>query len=161
LPRQASQCGLVLGVDIRFTDDAVLELIHSYTREAGVRSLERQIGSLCRKPARSIAPGVRSMLELDPTLVRERLGSPPFWIEAALEEGVRNPGVAVGLAWTPSGGDIIFVEAARMSKGTGKLTITGQLGETMQESTLAAMTWLKANAQGLHVDPVEFKRYDV
>jgi ATP-dependent Lon protease len=162
LPRQAQANGLALGVDIAFTNDAVLELIHSYTREAGVRALERQIGALMRKHARTIAQGAaRSKLDLDPKAVRDRLGPPPFWIEAALEERVRNPGVAVGLAWTPAGGDIIFVEAARMPKGNGKLTITGQLGETMQESTLAAMTWLKSNAPGLHVDPIDFKRYDV
>jgi ATP-dependent Lon protease len=161
LPRQAVQNGLALGADIRFGDDAIMEIIHSYTREAGVRGLERQIGSLFRKQARIIAGGARTRLELDALAVRARLGPPPFWIEAALEDRVQHPGVAVGLAWTPAGGDIIFVEGARMAKGSGKLTITGQLGETMQESTLAAMTWLKANAGGLKLEPADFRHYDV
>ena len=135
-----------MGEQIEFTDDGLREIIHSYTREAGVRNLEREIATLIRKQARRIAEGKTDKLVVTPEVVHGALGVPKFRAEREVEERVKKPGVSVGLVWTPSGGDIVFIEASRM-RGGKQFTMTGHLGEVMQESMTAALTWVRANAE--------------
>ncbi|HUJ25374.1 MAG TPA: endopeptidase La [Myxococcales bacterium] len=160
VPRQVLENGLGDSL-IRFSDEALREVICSYTREAGVRNLERELGRICRKQAREVAAQGPSLLEVSPAIVREKLGVPPYRIELELAERTRTPGVSVGLAWTPQGGDILYVEAARVPRGRGEFVITGQVGGVMQESMRAALTWLRANAPAFGLDASEFKRCDV
>jgi ATP-dependent Lon protease len=112
-----------------------------------------------------VAEGATGALEVTPEVVRELLGVPRFRIETEMEERTRKPGVAVAVAWTPAGGDILFVEAARMGRGQaggrGEFTITGQVKEVMQESMRAALTWVRANADLLGISPVEFDKWDL
>ncbi len=136
------------------------ELIHSYTREAGVRNLEREIATLVRKQARRIAEGKTDKLVVTPEVVREALGMPKFRLEREVEERVSKPGVSVGLVWTPVGGDIVFIEASRM-RGGKEFTMTGHLGEVMQESMRAALTWVRANAERYGIDPDFFRKLDM
>jgi ATP-dependent Lon protease len=140
---------------LTITDDALRAVIRGYTREAGVRNLEREIGALCRKAARRRAEGDESPLTITPETVVEMLGAPTF-LEEEMEERTKEPGVAIGLAWTPAGGDVLFVEASRMA-GTGTLTLTGQLGEVMKESARAALSWFRAHAAAYGADPDFFK----
>jgi ATP-dependent Lon protease len=144
VPRQIERNGLTRS-QISFSDAAVRAIIADYTREAGVRQLEREIGSVCRKVARRVAEGEprRRFVVSDPR-VRELLGKRRFFSES--RRRTARPGVATGLAWTPVGGDILFVEATAMS-GRGKLTITGQLGEVMKESAQAALSYIRSNAR--------------
>ncbi len=151
-PKQAREHGLVLGRDISFSEEALRMLVRSYTREAGIRNLERDIASLCRKVARRRAEGHDEPMTITVERVTAFLGSPRFLIEEELEERTRVPGVAVGLAWTPAGGDILFVEASMM-KGGKSLTLTGQLGDVMKESAQAAVTWVRTHAHELGIDP--------
>jgi ATP-dependent Lon protease len=144
---------------IRFTPDALRQVIRGYTREAGVRNLEREIGSLCRKVARRRAEGNETPIEITPTTVMEMLGAPKF-LDEEMEERTKDPGVAIGLAWTPAGGEVLFIEASRMA-GTGSLTLTGQLGEVMKESARAALSWLRTHAREYNVDPDFFKNAEV
>jgi len=137
-------------------DDAALRLvIRGYTREAGVRNLEREIGALCRKAARRRAEGDETPLHITAAVVAELLGAPHF-LDEEMEERTKEPGVAIGLAWTPAGGDVLFIEASRMA-GTGTLTLTGQLGEVMKESARAAVSWFRAHAATYGADPDFFK----
>jgi len=136
---------------VTFTSQALTLLIRHYTREAGLRNLEREIATLCRKVARRRAEGDLAPVTITPELVSELLGAPRFLLEE-LEERTRVPGVALGLAWTPSGGDILFIEATRM-KGGKTLTLTGQLGDVMKESAQAALSWVRSHAAELGVDP--------
>jgi ATP-dependent Lon protease len=140
---------------IRFTPDALRAVIRGYTREAGVRNLEREIGSLCRKVARRRAEGNETPIEITRDVVVEMLGAPKF-LDEEMEERTKNPGVAIGMAWTPAGGEVLFIEASRMA-GTGSLTLTGQLGEVMKESARAALSWLRAHAREYGIDPDFFK----
>ncbi len=140
---------------IRFTPDALRQVIRGYTREAGVRNLEREIGALCRKVARRRAEGNESPIEVTPDTVVEMLGAPKF-LDEEMEERTKDPGVAIGLAWTPVGGEVLFIEASRMA-GTGSLTLTGQLGDVMKESARAALSWLRAHAKEYGIDPDFFK----
>ena len=134
--------------------NAVRFIIRRYTREAGVRNLEREIGTICRKQARRIAEGTREQLiEVTPELVEKDLGAPRFRTDTEVAERTRRPGVAVGLAWTPVGGDVLFIEAGRMPGGSKGLIMTGQLGPVMQESVQAALTWVRANATKYGIDP--------
>jgi ATP-dependent Lon protease len=133
--------------------------VRRYTREAGVRNLEREIGALCRKVARRRAEGDDRTVTLTPDLVAEMLGAPRF-LDEEVEERTRRPGVAIGLAWTPTGGDVLFVEATRMA-GTGTLTLTGHLGDVMKESARAALSWVRTHAAGLAIDPEFFKSAEV
>src|SRR6266852_2566970 len=133
IPKQAAEHGIKLGEQIEFTEDGLKEIIHSYTREAGVRNLEREIATLVRKQARRIAEGKSEKMIVTPEVVREFLGVPKYRTEREVEERVKKPGVSVGLVWTPSGGDIVFIEASRM-RGGKQFTMTGHLGEVMQES---------------------------
>jgi ATP-dependent Lon protease len=147
---------------LTITDEAIYSIIRNYTREAGVRNLEREIGTVCRKTAKNIAQNedVRSTVTEDD--VHEYLGPEKFFSETA--ERTHEPGVAIGLAWTQSGGDIIFVEAARMKRTLRKgesLTLTGQLGDVMRESAQAALSYVRSRAEILGIDPGFFDEYDV
>ena len=144
---------------IRFTPDALRQVIRGYTREAGVRNLEREIGALCRKVARRRAEGNETPIEINSVVVVEMLGAPRF-LDEEMEERTKNPGVAIGLAWTPSGGEVLFIEASRMA-GTGSLTLTGQLGDVMKESARAALSWLRAHAKEYGIDPDFFKNAEM
>src|SRR5688500_15726962 len=144
---------------VRFTPDALRQVIRGYTREAGVRNLEREIGSLCRKVARRRAEGNESALEVTSDLVVQLLGAPRF-LDEEMEERTKDPGVAIGLAWTPAGGEVLFIEASRMA-GTGSLTLTGQLGDVMKESGRAALSWIRRHAKEYGVDPDFFKNAEM
>jgi len=161
IPRQIKENGLE-EKNLHFTDEGVRHLIRRYTREAGVRSLEREIGTVCRKRARRIAEGkTDSGAEITPERIEEFLGAPRFRPDVEVEERTRRPGVAVGLAWTPVGGDVLFVEAGRMPGGSKGLIMTGQLGSVMQESVQAALTWVRGNATRYGIDPDLFKTSDI
>jgi ATP-dependent Lon protease len=158
LPRQREANG-VAGVGLEVPDDTVRAVIRSYTREAGVRSLERELGALCRKTALRVAEGAASgPIRVEPDALPELLG--PVRFEPELAERAGSPGVAVGLAWTPAGGDILFIESTRMP-GKGQLRLTGSLGDVMRESAEAARTWLRARADALHVDRELLERSDL
>jgi ATP-dependent Lon protease len=144
---------------LRFTPEALRQVIRGYTREAGVRSLEREIGALCRKVARRRAEGDESPVTVTPDEVIQMLGAPKF-LDEELEERTKDPGVAIGLAWTPVGGEVLFIEASRMA-GTGSLTLTGQLGDVMKESARAALSWLRAHAREYGIDPDFFKNAEM
>jgi ATP-dependent Lon protease len=144
---------------IAITDEAIRAVIHGYTREAGVRNLEREIGALCRKAARWRAEGSEAPLTVTPLVVTEMLGAPIF-MDEEMEERTKDPGVAIGLAWTPAGGDVLFIEASRMA-GSSTLTITGQLGDVMKESARAALSWFRAHAAGYGADPDFFKNAEI
>jgi ATP-dependent Lon protease len=146
VPRQIEQNGLGRG-QISFTDAALRAIIEEYTREAGVRNLEREIGSVCRKIAREVAEGkVKGKTTISAKRARELLGRRRYFAEQ--RRRTKDPGVATGLAWTPVGGEVLFVEATAMP-GEGKLTITGQLGEVMRESAQAALSWVRGNVAKL------------
>ncbi len=130
---------------INFTPEALRQVIRGYTREAGVRNLEREIGAICRKAARKRAEGDESRVDVTPDLVVEMLGAPRF-LDEEMEQRTKEPGVAIGLAWTPAGGEVLFIEASRMA-GAGSLTLTGQLGDVMKESARAALSWLRTHAR--------------
>ena len=161
VPRQITENGLTVAEDIEFSDDAVRFLVRRYTREAGVRNLEREIGSLCRKQARRIAEGKREKVVVTPEVVEKDLGAPRYRTDTEVADRTRRPGVAVGLAWTPVGGDVLFIEAGRMPGGNKGLIMTGQLGPVMQESVQAALTWVRANATKYGIDPDLFKTSDI
>ena len=161
IPRQTTENGLDAKEDIDFTDDAVRFLIRRYTREAGVRNLEREIGTICRKQARRIAEGTREKVAVTPDLIEKQIGPPRFRTESEVAERTRRPGVAVGLAWTPVGGDILFIEAGRMPGGNKGLIMTGQLGPVMQESVQAALTWVRSSATKYGIEPEIFKSSDL
>ena len=135
---------------LSFSDDALRAVIRGYTREAGVRNLEREIGALCRKVARRHAEGTVDPVEIRPDTVTEMLGAPRFEDEEVAER-TKNPGVALGLAWTPAGGEVLFVEASRMP-GAGSLTLTGHLGDVMKESARAALSWFRGQTDAYGVD---------
>jgi ATP-dependent Lon protease len=160
LPRQTKEHGLKLGEQIEFTDESLHDLIHHYTREAGVRNLEREIATLVRKQARRIAEGASGKLVVTPDVIREALGIPKFRLEKEVEERVQKPGVSIGLVWTPVGGDIVFIEASKM-RGGKSFTMTGHLGEVMQESMRAALSWVRANAETYGIDADFFRKQDV
>jgi ATP-dependent Lon protease len=160
IPKQAVEHGLKVGEQIEFTDAGLQEIIHSFTREAGVRNLEREIATITRKQARRIAENKTEKMVVTPEVVREFLGVPKFRTEKEVEERVKRPGVAVGLVWTPVGGDIIFIEATRM-RGGKQFTMTGHLGEVMQESMTAALTWTRANGERYGIDPDFFRKQDI
>jgi ATP-dependent Lon protease len=160
IPKQTAENGIKAGEQIEFTDEGLREIIHSFTREAGVRNLEREIATITRKQARRIAEGKMEKMLVTPEVVREFLGVPKFRTEKEVEERVKRPGVAVGLVWTPVGGDIIFIEATRM-RGGKQFTMTGHLGEVMQESMTAALTWTRANGERYGIDPDFFRKQDI
>ncbi len=142
-----------------FEDAAIRNVIRSYTREAGVRNLEREIGALCRKVARRRAEGDESRVAITPDVVVEMLGAPTF-LDEEVENRTKDPGVAVGLAWTPAGGEVLFVEGSRM-QGGGTLTLTGHLGDVMKESARTALSWFRAHAPRYSVDPNFYKDSEI
>jgi ATP-dependent Lon protease len=144
IPRQIKENGIE-PEQIEFPEESVRNIVRHYTHESGVRKLEQLIGTVCRKQARRIAEGASDKLVVTPAVVQEFLGGIKVRVETEIAERTKRPGVAVGLAWTPAGGDILFIEANRM-KGKGGFTMTGQIGEVMQESMQAALTWVRSNA---------------
>jgi ATP-dependent Lon protease len=143
---------------VQVSEEALRRLIVDYTREAGVRSLERQIGAVLRNAAVSIASGGAQSVSIDADEVARILGGARFESDVALRTSV--PGVATGLAWTPSGGDILFIESSRI-RGSGKLILTGQLGDVMKESAQAAVTWVKSQADRLGINPALLDNSDL
>ncbi|MEX2303181.1 MAG: endopeptidase La [Bryobacterales bacterium] len=190
IPRQIEENGLAKE-NIRFEEAALKHLIQSYTREAGVRNLEREIGTICRKQARRMAEkrsakatqdGQREqadastrtagagdgaaeeqdeLLVVTPEVVEELLRAPRYRKDAEIADRTKKPGVAVGLAWTPAGGDILFIEATKMPGGGKGMTLTGHLGKVMQESMQAALSWVRAHADKLGIDSEFFKNNDL
>jgi len=158
IARQIDNHGLS-SEQIAFTEDALRFVVRGYTREAGVRNLEREMGALCRKVARRHAEGDDSPITITSETVVEMLGAPKF-LDEEVAERTKQPGVAIGLAWTPVGGDVLFVEATRMT-GSGSLTVTGHLGDVMKESARAAVSWCRANSNRYDVDPAFYKEAEV
>src|SRR5271168_3758902 len=159
VPRQIEENGIT-AEQIEFPQDSMGYLIRHYTREAGVRNLERNIGTVCRKQARRLAEGKTEKLVVTQETIQEFLGGIKIRTEGEIEERTERPGVAVGLAWTPSGGDVLFVEANAM-KGKGGFTMTGQIGQVMQESMQAALTWVRSNAEQLGIAEDFFADHDI
>ena len=147
VPRQIKENGIT-PEQIEFPMDALRHIVRHYTREAGVRKLEQVIGTVCRKQARRVVEGKGEKLVVTREVLKEFLGGIQVRVETEVAERVKRPGVAVGLAWTPAGGDILFIEANKM-KGKGGFAMTGQIGEVMQESMQAALTWVRSNAESL------------
>ncbi len=144
---------------VEFSEAAIRSVIRGYTREAGVRNLEREIGALCRKVARRRAEGDETKVAITPEVVVEMLGAPTF-LDEEIENRTKDPGVAVGLAWTPAGGEVLFIEASRM-QGGGSLTLTGQLGDVMKESGRTALSWFRSHASRYGVDPSFYKDAEI
>jgi len=141
-------------------DDASLRsIIRSYTREAGVRNLDRVLATLCRKVAREIAEHRRDRVAVEPAMVETWLGPPRHISETA--ERIDRPGVATGLAWTPTGGELLFIEAAVYPGKQNRLILTGSLGDVMRESAQAALSFVRSQAKALGVDPAGFEEKDV
>jgi ATP-dependent Lon protease len=159
VPKQVEENGLAKA-DVRFDKKALAKMIGEYTQEAGLRQLEREIGKVCRKVARKKAEQEKKFQPVKVTAdnLREYLRVPKVYIEGALKKD--QIGVVTGLAWTAVGGDIMFIEALR-TKGKGKLSLTGQIGEVMQESAQAAYSFAKARAKELDIDPEDFENYDI
>jgi len=159
IPRQLRENGLRTE-EIAFTDEAIQTIIRHYTREAGVRSLEREIGAVCRKLATRITEGKVSTVEIDPDQIREYLGRYTFQDTEEIVRRTSIPGVATGMAWTPAGGEILFIEATRMPGGKGFI-ITGSIGNVMQESAQAALSFVRSRAETLAIEPDFFQKSDI
>ncbi|MBD5416385.1 MAG: endopeptidase La [Desulfovibrio sp.] len=157
LPKRVEDTGLKEG-DVRLTDAALDKIIAEYTREAGVRNLERELGAVCRKLARRKAEGARGPFRVGPAEVEKLLGAPRFLEDES--EAELEPGMALGLAWTPAGGEVLTVEASAV-KGKGALLLTGQLGDVMKESAQAAMSYIRSRADVLGLDPAFAARHDI
>jgi ATP-dependent Lon protease len=157
LPRQLERTGLT-PEQVQIPDDALRLLIDGYTRESGVRQLERTIASVLRGVAKEIATGTRTQASVGPVEVADHLGTRKF--ESDVAERTEVPGVATGLAWTPTGGEILFIEAS-LSRGSGRLTITGQLGDVMKESAQAAVSYVKSQADSLGIPLDAFRQWDL
>ena len=157
VPKQIKEHGLS-NEYIEFTEEALHRIVRAYTREAGVRNLERQIAAICRGVAKEVASGKKEKTVVTADIVPKFLGPEKYFSEVA--ERIDEPGVATGLAWTPMGGDILFVEATKM-EGKGNLILTGQLGDVMKESAQAALSYIRAHAAELEVDPKFYEKYDI
>src|SRR5438552_7286988 len=160
IPKQTEEHGVKYSEQIEFSRAALGYLIRHYTREAGVRNLEREIATLCRKQARRIAEGGTEKLSVEPAIIPNFLGAPKFRLETEIVDRTRQPGVAVGLAWTPTGGDVLFVEA-NVTKGGKIFSMTGQVGQVMLASMQAALAWVRSHAADYDVDPEFFQSKDV
>lgn len=156
VPKQFEAHGLKDN-NLKITDDAINVIISDYTREAGLRNLEREIGTVCRKVAKEVASGKKKPVKANAKNVNDFLGPIKFFSEIA--ETAVEPGVATGLAWTQAGGEILFIESTKMP-GTGKLTLTGQLGNVMKESAQAAMSYVRAKAKTLGISVKDFSKHD-
>jgi ATP-dependent Lon protease len=156
--RQIANHGLTAD-QVTFTEDALGAIVHGYTREAGVRQLEREIGAICRKLARRRAEGATEPVTVTPQIVEELLGAPLF-LDELMKDRTKDAGVAIGLAWTPVGGDVLFVEASRMAGGSS-LTLTGHLGDVMKESARIALSWFRANSSRFGVDPQFYRDSEI
>jgi len=159
VPRQIKENG-IKSEDIEFPDEAISYMVRHYTREAGVRKLEQLIGTVCRKQARRIAEGKTEKLIVNKEIIHEFLGGIKVRVDTEIAERTKRAGVAVGLAWTPAGGDVLFIEANKM-KGKGGFTMTGQIGEVMQESMQAALTWVRSNAKSIGLEEDFMKDIDL
>jgi ATP-dependent Lon protease len=157
VPKQLRHNGLTK-TQLRIAKPALRSIVLSYTREAGVRNLERVIGKVCRKVAAQVARGAVRKVSVNAKNLAEFLGPPQF--ESDLVSRTQRPGVAVGLAWTPFGGDVLFIEATRM-KGRGTLRVTGQLGDVMKESTQIALSYVRAHADQLKISPEVFESSEI
>ena len=159
VPRQIEEHGLTRQ-DVKITDTALRKLIREYTREAGVRQLEREIAALSRKAARKIVSknGAALAVKLDADVLKDYLGHAPYIAETA--ERITEYGIATGLAWTPFGGDVLFIEATRM-RGRGNLMLTGSLGEVMKESAQTAMSYLRSQSKSLDLDLSNYNKFDI
>src|SRR5262249_14350090 len=155
--RQLAATGLT-PEQVEITEPAIRAIISDYTREAGVRNLERDMGAILHHAAMRIAEGDAQCMKIEPEQLHAILGARRFESEVAMRTSV--PGVATGLAWTPTGGEILFVESARVP-GNGRLILTGQLGEVMKESAQAALSLVKARASRLGIDPSSFEKSDI
>jgi ATP-dependent Lon protease len=158
IPRQIDNHGMT-AEQLAFGDEALTKLIREYTREAGLRNLEREIASIIRKVARKRAEGSTETVAITPEKVEEFLGA-PYFMKEELEERTMIPGVALGLSWSAAGGDVLFIEASQMWGQKG-LTLTGQLGDVMKESAQAAVSWVRAHARQLGVEDSFFERVDL
>jgi ATP-dependent Lon protease len=159
IPRQIKENGISEEL-IEFPTASVGLIARHYTREAGVRRLEQLIGTVCRKTARKVAEGLTEKLVITPAVVHEYLGGIKVRVDTEIAERTKRSGVAVGLAWTPAGGDVLFIEANKM-KGKGGFTMTGQIGDVMKESMQAALTWVRSNALSLGLDDDVLKDIDL
>ncbi len=157
LPRQIEENGLTKA-NLSITDEGLKEIIDGYTREAGVRNLERTIGSICRKIAKKIAENKNKKYHIDQNNVKDYLGKRKFLSDKA--EKKSEMGITTGMAWTPNGGEILFVEAIKMI-GKGNLILTGQLGDVMKESARAALSYIKANYKKFKIKPENFEKFDI
>jgi ATP-dependent Lon protease len=158
IPRQLDNHGMSTEA-VAFGDDALVKLAREYTRESGLRNLEREIASIIRKIARKRAEGETENVAITPAKVEELLGA-PYFMRDDMEQRTLIPGVALGLSWTPAGGEVLFIEATQMWGQKG-LTLTGQLGDVMKESAQAALSWVRANARRLGIDDSFFERVDL
>jgi ATP-dependent Lon protease len=158
IPRQLDNHG-VAAESLAFSDEALTKLIREYTREAGLRNLEREVASIIRKVARKRAEGLQDSVAVTPARVEEFLGA-PYFMREEMEERTLIPGVAIGLSWTAAGGEVLYIEASQMWGQKG-LTLTGQLGEVMKESAQAALSWVRAHARQLGIDETFFERVDL
>lgn len=159
VPRQIRENGLRKS-EIEFTDDALMTIIRDFTREAGVRNLEREIGRAARKVVTQIAEGRDEAVKIDSELADELLGKPRFGHRTELKDRLELPGVATGLAWTPVGGDVLFIEATAMPGSKG-FKYTGQLGDVMQESAQIAISYLRSRVDGLRIEDKYFEQHDI
>jgi ATP-dependent Lon protease len=159
VPRQIRENGL-RSKEIKFSDEALLTMTRNYTREAGVRNLEREIGAVCRKVVTQVAEGTVKQLKISPDIVQEFLGKQMYYYASEIEDRTNVPGVATGLVWTPVGGDIVFVEAASMPGGNGFI-VTGQLGDVMQESARAALSYIRSRASDFGIADDWFEHHDI
>jgi ATP-dependent Lon protease len=158
LPKQLEANGLKQN-ELSVDDDVLRHIARDYTREAGVRNLEREIGSLCRKIAKQIAEGKPTPIHVSVDQIAEYLGRQRFFQEAA--ERIDRPGIAIGLTWTPVGGEIIFIEAASMPGKENQLILTGQLGDVMKESAIAALSYVRSHAESLGLPANVFENQNV
>jgi len=154
IPKQLAAHSLA-PTELSFEPEAVRQIVRGYTREAGVRNLERELAAVARKVARRLAEGQRVAVRITVDSLTEYLGRPRFFDEVA--ERTTRPGVATGLAWTPAGGDVLFVEVTMMPSTEERLVLTGMLGDVMRESAQAAVSYVWSNAEALEIDPKLFE----
>jgi|AutmiccommuBRH23_1029490.scaffolds.fasta_scaffold00711_27 ATP-dependent Lon protease len=159
VPRQLRENSL-LPNEINFTDDAIYSIIRMYTKEAGVRNLEREIGNICRKVATKIAEGKNDLSEISVSTIREFLGKPKYFETEEIIRRTAFPGVATGLAWTPFGGDVLFIESTKMV-GSKSFTITGSIGKVMQESAQIALSLMRSKSKALNIDSELFSNTEI